>query len=66
MLYAEWSGKSVIIRNHNREQVRRINVRYNVVGVQITGDSEQEAMVAIAMDNGRTCLYKSNGQCVRQ
>lgn len=66
MLYAEWSGKSVTIRNHNKQQVRRINVRYNVVGVQISGDSETEAMVAIAMDNGRTCIYKSSGQLVRQ
>ena len=66
MLYAEWSGKSVIIRNHNKQQVRRINVRCNVVGVQISGDSETEAMVSIAMANGRTCLYKSNGQLVRQ
>ena len=66
MLYAEWSGKSVTIRNHNKQQVRRINVRCNVVGVQISGDSETEAMVAIAKDNGRTCIYKSNGQLVRQ
>ena len=66
MLYAEWSGKSVTIRNHNRQQVRRINVPHNIVGVQISGDSETEAMVAIAMDNGRTSLYKSNGQLVRQ
>ena len=66
MLYAEWSGRSVTIRNHYKQQVRTINVRYPVVGVQITGDSEQEAMVAIAMNNDRTCLYKSNGQLVRE
>jgi len=66
MLYAEWSGRSVIIRNHNKQHIRRINVRNNVVGVQISGDSETEAMVAIAMDNGRTSLYKSNGQLIRQ
>ena len=66
MLYAEWSDKTVTIRNHNKQMVRRINVRYPVVGVQISGDSEQEAMVAIAMNNGRTCLYKSNGQLIRQ
>lgn len=66
MLYAEWSGKSVIIRNHLKQYVRRINVRNNVIGVQISGDSETEAMVAIAMDNGRTSLYKSNGQLIRQ
>ena len=66
MLYAEWSGKSVSIRKHLKRYVRRINVRNNVIGVQISGDSETEAMVAIAMDNGRTSLYKSNGQLIRQ
>ena len=66
MLYAEWSDKSVVIRNHNKQYVRRINVGFPVVGVQISGDSETEALVAIAMNNGRTSLYKSNGQLIRQ
>ena len=66
MLYAEWSGKTVTIRNHNQQMVRRINVRYDVVGVQVSGDSETDAMVAIAQSNGRTDLYKSSGQLVRR
>lgn len=66
MLYAEWSGHQVVIYTHAKIMVRRINVPHNVVGVQISGDSTSDAMVAIAMDNGRTCLYKSSGVCVRK
>lgn len=65
MLYAEWSGTRVKIYNHNKVLVRQINVKHNVVGVQISGDSETEAMVAIAQNNGRTSLYKSSGVLVR-
>ena len=47
-------------------QFRQINVPHNVVGVQVSGDSRTDAMVSIAMDNGRTWLYKSSGTLVRQ
>ncbi|MDD6031601.1 MAG: hypothetical protein PUE68_12370 [Kiritimatiellae bacterium] len=47
-------------------QFRQINVPHNVVGVQVSGDSWTDAMVSIAMDNGRTWLYKSSGTLVRQ
>lgn len=66
MLYAEWSGKKVVIRTHTKTMVRAINARETVVGVQISGDSPTDAMVAIAMSNGRTDLYKSSGLLVRR
>lgn len=66
MLYAEWSGKQVTVYNHNKQLIRRFNARYDVVGVQVSGDSPTEAMVAIAMSNGRTDLFKSSGQLVRR
>ena len=66
MLYAEWSGKKVAIYNHNRQLIRQFNTRYDVVGVQVSGDSPTEAMVSIAMSNGRTDLYKSSGQLMRR
>lgn len=65
MLYAEWSGNRVTIRRDNGITVRHIPVRHNVVGVQITGDSTTDAMVAITMDNGKTDLYRSSGAIVR-
>ena len=66
MVYAEWSGKKVTLCTDTRTQFRKINVPHNVVGVQVSGDSRTDAMVAIAMDNGRTYLYKSSGTLVRQ
>ena len=66
MLYAEWSGTRVKVYNQYKQIVRTINVRYDVVGVQISGDSPADAMVAIAQSNGKTDLYKSSGQLVRR
>ena len=66
MLYAEWSGKRVVLRTHTKQIVRTINVRDTVVGVQVSGDSTTDAMVAITMSNGKTDLYKSSGQIVRR
>lgn len=66
MLYAEWSGTRVKVYNQYKQLVRTINVRYDVVGVQVSGDSPTDAMVAIAQSNGKTDLYKSSGQLVRR
>ena len=66
MLYAEWSGTRVKVYNQYKQIVRTINVRYDVVGVQVPGDSPTAAMVAIAQSNGKTDLYKSSGQLVRR
>ena len=66
MHYAEWSGTRVKVYNQYKQLVRTINVRYDVVGVQVSGDSPTDAMVAIAQSNGRTDLYKSSGQLVRR
>lgn len=66
MFYAEWSGKTVVVKNHNRQLVRRINVHHDVIGVQVSGNSETEAIIAIAQSHGRTDLYKTNGQLYRR
>jgi hypothetical protein len=66
MIIAEWSGKRVTLYTDTKIQFRQINVPHNVVGVQVSGDSRTDAMVSIAMDNGRTWLYKSSGTLVRQ
>ena len=66
MLYAEWSGTRVKVYNQYKQIVRTIHVRYDVVGVQVSGDSPTDAMVAIAQSNGKTDLYKSSGQLVRR
>ena len=53
MIMAEWSGKRVTLYTDTKIQFRQINVPHNVVGVQVSGDSRTDAMVSIAMDNGR-------------
>ncbi len=66
MIIAEWEGKRVRLYTDTKALFRQINVPHNVVGVQVSGDSTTDAMVSIAMDNGRTRLYKANGTLVRQ
>ena len=66
VIIAEWSGKRVTLYTDTKIQFRQINLPHNVVGVQVSGDSRTDAMVSIAMDNGRTWLYKSSGTLVRQ
>ena len=66
MIIAEWSGKKVTLSTDAKTLFRQIYVPHNVVGVQVHGDSRTDAMVSIAMDNGRTWLYKSSGTLVRQ
>ena len=66
MLYAEWSGKSVTIRNGSKVIVRTLHVRANVVGVQCSGNDVNDGRIAIAMDNGKTDLYQANGTVLRR
>lgn len=66
MLYAEWRDRVAIIKAQDGRTVRKIIVHHPIVGVQVSGDSTTEAMVAIAMDNGKTDLYKSSGMLVRK
>ena len=66
MIIAEWSGKRVTLYTDTKTLFRQIYVPYDVVGVQVSGDSRTDAMVSIAMDNGRTRLYKSDGTLIRQ
>jgi len=66
MLYAEWEGRKVTVYTETKRIVRKFLMPAAVVGVQVSGDSETEGRVAIAMDNGRTWLYKTNGQLIRK
>ncbi len=66
MLYAEWSGTKVKLYSETKMLLRQFNVPHNVVGVQVSGKNLDDGMVSIAMDNGRTYLYKANGQLIRQ
>lgn len=65
MYYVQFKKKKVDLYNQYKQLVRRFNVKADVVNAQITG-AGQDCYVAITMSNGKTELYKSNGQLIRR
>jgi len=63
-MFCEWQDKRVKLYDDTRVLRRTYNVRYPVVGVQVSGEGNA-ARVAIAMSNGRTALYRGDGVCIR-
>lgn len=63
--YVQFKKKKVDLYNQYKQLIRRFNVKADVVNAQVTG-AGQECYVAITMSNGKTELYKSNGQLVRK
>lgn len=64
-MFADWFGKEVRIYDRTRTLVRILRVRADVVGVQISGESRTDAIVAIAMSNGHTDVYRIDGTILR-
>ena len=62
--YATFSGKRVDLYNYNKQLLRRFNMKADVVNAQVSG-SGKDAIVAIVCNNGKSFLYKSNGQLLR-
>lgn len=65
MYYVQFKKKKVDLYNQYKQLVRRFNMKADVVNAQITG-AGQDCYVAITMSNGKTELYKSNGQLIRR
>ena len=65
LYYATFKGKKVDLYNQNKQLIRRFNMKSDVVNAQVTG-SGQDSIVAITMKNGKTEVYKSNGQLIRK
>ena len=63
--YATFAGKRVDLYNYNKQLIRRYNMKSDVVNAQVTG-AGKDTYVAIVCKDGRSYLYKSNGQLVRQ
>lgn len=63
--YTTFKNKKVDLYNEYKQLIRRFNMKANVVNAQVQG-SDKECYVAITMSNGKTELYKSNGQLVRK
>lgn len=62
--YATFSGKRVDLYNYNKQLIRRFNMKADVVNAQVSG-SGKNASVAIVLKDGKSYLYKSNGQLIR-
>lgn len=62
--YATFSGKKVDLYNYNKQLLRRFNMKADVVNAQVSG-AGKDAIVAIVCNNGKSYLYKSNGQLLR-
>lgn len=62
--YVTFSGKRVDLYNYNKQLLRRFNLKADVVNAQISG-AGKDAIVAIVCNNGKSFLYKSNGQLLR-
>lgn len=64
-MYANFKGKTVEIFTDAKIMHRRIHVSNDIVNVQISGNGDN-ATIAITMKNGKTLLYKTNGQLIRR
>ena len=64
-MYANFKGKLVDLYSDTKAIIRRIKVSNDVAAVQVNG-SGQNATIAITMKNGKTLLYKANGQLLRK
>lgn len=64
-MYTSFKGKTVELYSDTKQIIRKFRVQADVVNAYITG-SGKDACVAITMKNGKTVLYRSNGQLVRR
>ena len=62
--YATFSGKKVDLYNYNKQLLRRFNMKADVVNAQVSG-AGKDTVIAIVCSNGKSYLYKSNGQLLR-
>lgn len=64
-MYVNFKGKAAQLYHNNKQIIRQFRVAAEIVNAQIQG-SGQNAIIAITMKNGKTVLYKANGQIVRR
>ena len=64
MMYATFQGKRATLYTETKQFVRQFNVPSEIVNVQVQGVGN-DAVVAIAMKNGRTILYSATGRLIR-
>lgn len=65
MYYTNFSQRSCDLYNDKKQLIRRFRVSSDIANAQVTGTGDN-ARIAITMRNGKTVLYKANGQIVRR
>jgi len=65
LYYTTFKGKRCDLYNQNKQLIRRFNMKADIVNAQIQS-AGQDTYVAIVCKDGKTFLYKSNGQLVRR
>lgn len=64
-MFVTFKGKKADLYTDTKQIVRRFNVESDIASVQINGN-DINATIAIAMKNGKTNLYRANGQLIRR
>ena len=64
-MFANWNNKTVKLYNDYGKIIRQFTVAAQVVDAVVSG-AGKDATVAITTKDGKTVLYKSNGQIVRR
>lgn len=64
-MYVSFKGKTADLYNNSKQIIRRFRAATEIVNAQVQ-TSGKDTFVAITMKDGKTLLYKSNGQLVRR
>lgn len=64
-MYVNFRGKTASLYDNNSAIIRRFTTNADIVNAQVSG-SGMDAVVALTMVNGKTWLYKSNGEIIRR
>lgn len=64
-MYCEWSGKTTKLYRDTRRLWRTFTTPRPVRSVQVTGE-DNEAVVAITMEDGHTHVYQGSGRLIRR
>lgn len=62
--YVTFKQKNVDLYNQNKQFIRRFRMKAEVVNAQVQR-AGQDTIVAITTKDGKTYIYKSNGQLIR-
>ncbi len=64
-MYVNFKGKTAQLYTDEKKIIRQFRANAEIVNAQVQGKGK-DATVALTMKNGKTILYKSNGQIIRR